>query len=327
MNDAPRPSLPPTPATPPPHESPRPHAERFATGRAPGGARELLALAGLAMLPWVAEHALRPPPSTVVMILGALPAPGQTAAAVVPSAAAAPIAIAPAALPAPAASSTPSPAPAAPVVAVSPQRSVLIRWGTGWYPGTVLRNECQRYVRIQFTGYGPEWEEIASLEDLRDPSQGATTVPEERSAEGPTLDPQDRLTRGMALDALYGSTWYPVHVLSVHGDTVRVHYDGYEARWDEDMSRDRLRRRGVGDAQRSEAAPGGVAVDGQTTLLEGQRVWVRSGSNWHLSRVVSGECNGLVRVHYLGWSNTWDEVVPRDRMLLPGSRVATPPQE
>jgi hypothetical protein len=275
-----------------------------------GSCRHNSTLLGAAILalPFVV-HAVAPPAPTAVVVVVA----GPSSAAPTP-AVASPV-------------QTPTPTPAVPSPAVTPTagtaRDPLVRWGTGWYPIHVQGPVCERYVRFGFVGYGPEWDEVASTDDIRSAAQGPgptrAHAPEAASA---TLDPQVRVRPHMALSAEWHGGWYPVHVREVASDgRVRIRYDGYGGEDDETVTRARLRRRT--DETATTGAPGAIdatqapAATAATPLRAGQSLFVRSGSSWYAARVLALECGSLVRIRYAGWGAEWDETVPRDRVRLP----------
>ena len=62
--------------------------------------------------------------------------------------------------------------------------------------------------------------------------------------------------------------------------------------------------------------PTGQAVKADTKLTVGQDLLVSSGGSWYGSRILKLHENGTVRIHYLGWSDSYDVDVPRSRLQL-----------
>jgi hypothetical protein len=65
---------------------------------------------------------------------------------------------------------------------------------------------------------------------------------------------------------------------------------------------------------RGPVPPTGRTIGPDTPLTAGGQVLVEWRGFWWQASVVSLEADGSVRVHYAGWGDNWDEVVPRSRM-------------
>jgi hypothetical protein len=107
-----------------------------------------------------------------------------------------------------------------------------VLWKGTWYPASVLKakgTECF----IHYDGYGSNWDEWVGPDRIRVTSSGAPT-PTMASAFG----------EGDAVSVLWKGTWYPAHVLKVQGGgRYRIHYDGYDNSWDENVGPSRIRPR------------------------------------------------------------------------------------
>jgi hypothetical protein len=71
--------------------------------------------------------------------------------------------------------------------------------------------------------------------------------------------------------------------------------------------------------------PGGMPVQFNTPLVPGQAIQVHWGASWYQSRVVAPMPDGTVRIHYLGWPDSADENVTRDRVRIGGVIVPAAP--
>ncbi len=73
--------------------------------------------------------------------------------------------------------------------------------------------------------------------------------------------------------------------------------------------------------QRGRASPGsilssGKSVSSKTPLKISDVLQVESGGSWWACKIVGLENDGQVKIHYIGWANSWDEIVPRNRLQL-----------
>ena len=60
----------------------------------------------------------------------------------------------------------------------------------------------------------------------------------------------------------------------------------------------------------------GLPVGESTELTIGQEVQLKWGSTWWAASILGFESDGMVRVHYFGWSSQHDEIVPRSDLQL-----------
>lgn len=123
--------------------------------------------------------------------------------------------------------------------------------------------------------------------------------------------------------------FYPAHVLEVHGPArYRVHFDGYETHWDEDVGVDRIRGRVQGQvtappppekvtrvAGAPAASGSAAAAAGINPFKEGDRVRVTWRGSVYAAIVLQPVGRDRVLVHYEGHENAWDEAVTLERIV------------
>lgn len=120
---------------------------------------------------------------------------------------------------------------------------------------------------------------------------------------------------------------YPAYVVDLRGKAkYRVHYDGYDARWDEDVTRERIKGRikgpavappppdRVARAMGIRPKPSGSASV-PSTYNTGDRIRVRWRGSVYTATIIALEGRGQFRVHYEGYGPEWDEVVTEDRVI------------
>lgn len=120
---------------------------------------------------------------------------------------------------------------------------------------------------------------------------------------------------------------YPAHVLEVHGAArYRVHFDGYDTHWDEDVGLDRIHGRVTGPVAtppppakvtRAAGAPAGSGdvAEGINPFHEGDRVRVTWRGSVYPALVLKPVGRDRVLLHYEGMENAWDEEVALDRIV------------
>lgn len=122
---------------------------------------------------------------------------------------------------------------------------------------------------------------------------------------------------------------YPAYITERVGATrYRVHFDGYDSRWDEDVSLERLLGRVEGPvaapppppkvalaagvaSPKTAGSAGEVAV---SPYKEGDRVRVSWRGSVYSAQVVKVVAKDRFEVHYEGHEAAWDEVVGIDRI-------------
>lgn len=106
-----------------------------------------------------------------------------------------------------------------------------VEWKGNWYPARVLKtDELGERCYIQYQGYGSEWNEW---------------VDENRAAILARVDggAVARYATGDAVMVHWKDKWYPASILEARHGRYRVHYDGYEASWDEWVGLRRIKPR------------------------------------------------------------------------------------
>jgi hypothetical protein len=123
---------------------------------------------------------------------------------------------------------------------------------------------------------------------------------------------------------------YPAYIIERVGTTrYRVHFDGYDSRWDEDVSLDRVLGRVEGTvpapppppkvalaagvaSPKTAGSAGEVAV---SPYKEGDRVRVSWRGSVYSAQVIKVVAKDRFEVHYEGHEAAWDEVVGIDRIV------------
>jgi hypothetical protein len=118
---------------------------------------------------------------------------------------------------------------------------------------------------------------------------------------------------------------YPAYIIEKKGETrYRVHFDGYEARWDEDVTLDRIKGRITGPvaappapdkvARAAGAPKASSSAEPVSPYKVGDRVRVKWRGSLYTATVLAVVAADRFLVHYEGHENAWDEVVPLDRI-------------
>jgi hypothetical protein len=120
--------------------------------------------------------------------------------------------------------------------------------------------------------------------------------------------------------------FYPAYVIDVHSTTrYRVHFDGYDSRWDEDIGVDRIRGRAEGQVPppaapakvtRASGAPTGSSTASLGNPYQvGERVRVTWRGSVYAATVLEVVGKNQLLVHYDGYESAWDEKISLDRVI------------
>lgn len=122
---------------------------------------------------------------------------------------------------------------------------------------------------------------------------------------------------------------YPAYITErISESRYRVHFDGYDARYDEDVSVDRIKgpvegpvvappppARVARAARRAAGKPDVGAALAVNPYKPGDRVRVRWRGSVYSAIVLEVIAKDRVRVHYEGHETAWDETVSLDRIV------------
>ncbi len=127
-------------------------------------------------------------------------------------------------------------------------------------------------------------------------------------------------------------SYYPAYIVQKKSNNrYRVHFDGYETRWDEEVTLDRIRGRIDGGpvapppppkkVQRAretageKPAPAASVPAPVSNYKEGDKIRVRWRGSIYKATVISVIKTDQVLVHYDGLESAWDEVISVDRIV------------
>jgi hypothetical protein len=122
---------------------------------------------------------------------------------------------------------------------------------------------------------------------------------------------------------------YPAYITEQKGDSrFRVHFDGYDSRWDENVDLPRIKGRIEGPVVHppppekvaralGEGPQGSTSAVAVSSYRVGDRVRVRWRGSIYAAIIVTVVSSDQYRVHYEGHESAWDEVVSLDRLVGP----------
>lgn len=162
----------------------------------------------------------------------------------------------------------PTPQAAAPAASTySVGQGVQVEWHGSWYAAHVLTVEPGGTYRIHYDGWAESWDESVPAARMRltgaaAPPPPQATAPAVAPAAGTCADPVGTTPNGggtadpggsqpasaaalppcSAVQVSWNSKWYHGVVLASNPDgTVRIHYPGWAASWDENAALTRIR--------------------------------------------------------------------------------------
>jgi hypothetical protein len=129
---------------------------------------------------------------------------------------------------------------------------VMVEWeGPLPYPAKILAVESPGKYRVHYEGYEPIWDESVPATRIKGKYQGTVKQKPPPPAKVRARMPQ---TPGAAVQSVYKvgdrvkvewkGSFYPASIIGVLGnERYRVHYDGYDLNWDEDVDFARIQRK------------------------------------------------------------------------------------
>jgi hypothetical protein len=129
---------------------------------------------------------------------------------------------------------------------------VWVQWEEGRvYPAYIIEQKSKTRYRVHFEGYDSRWDETLSIDRIRGRVEGPVTHPPppgkvaraagvSPQASGSAVAVSDYKVGDRVRVRWRGSTYSATITAVVAADQYRVHYDGYEAAWDETVHIDRI---------------------------------------------------------------------------------------
>ncbi len=129
--------------------------------------------------------------------------------------------------------------------------TVMVEWdGPIPYPAKILAVESPGRYRVHYEGYEPIWDESVPATRIKGKAHGKQKPPP------PPAKVRARMPQanGVVVQSVYKvadrvkvewkSAFYPATIVGVLGnERYRVHYDGYDTNWDEDVDFARIQRK------------------------------------------------------------------------------------
>jgi hypothetical protein len=129
---------------------------------------------------------------------------------------------------------------------------VLVEWEGADYPAAVQAVEGPGKYRIHFEGYDPIWDESVPIARIKRklPESGSVPSPpppakvRARMASGAGKTQLSTFKIGDRVKVDWKGTFYPATILVVlGGERYRVHYEGYDQNFDENVDISRIQRK------------------------------------------------------------------------------------
>lgn len=120
---------------------------------------------------------------------------------------------------------------------------VDVEWKGSWWHARIVANLPNNRYRVHYIGWHDTWDEAVGSERIRAKSVESRHGSEERFVDD--APPPPRFLAGDRVDVLWRGSWWHGTVLSggATANSYRVHYLGFDARYDESVHASRIRRR------------------------------------------------------------------------------------
>lgn len=191
-------------------------------------------------------------------------------------------------------------APTGAFAAYEPGQTCEVEWHGQWWPASVVKVKGE-FHHIHYTGWEAKWDEWVTVDRMR--AAGIIKAAPAGSTDNSSIKVNDKV------QVEWGKKWWAAEVLKVENGKYFIHYTGWEARWDEWVTSERIRSTAVAfNPAKPVNAP---TKDGAFKV--GDKVKVEWGNQWWAAEVQQVG-DGKYFIHYTGWDNSWDEWVTSERI-------------
>ena len=165
---------------------------------------------------------------------------------------------------------------------------VYAQWGERWWPAVIKRVVAEDVWEVHYEGWSEKWDEVLDVTRVR--------------ARGGALPGAGGSRRGVGLYLLLGLAAIVVGVFIA--TTWALGSMGAPAEDQESVTR------------RGPIRPTGIAMPDGLRLSPGMAVEVEWNESFYRGTVLEDFGNGSLRVHYVGWSDSFDEPVDVERVRI-----------
>ncbi len=176
----------------------------------------------------------------------------------------------------------PAPPPSTPVHTLRVDSPVLVHWGNHWWNARVIRVVSEAAWEITYDGWPSNWDEVVGPDRIS--ALGAEPNHPDHSIHLPRHSVSVK-KRSLAL-ILVGAVVLLLVVIGLTLDT----------------------------KERHQATASAVTPPAPGSLVTGTRVRVLWKGKWYDATVLYPLADGRLRIHYVGWDESWDEEVTLDRV-------------
>ena len=127
---------------------------------------------------------------------------------------------------------------------------VLVDWEGADYPASVIAVEAPGRYRVHYEGYDSIWDESVAATRIKSKITGPVQSPpppakvRARMSLGSKAS-MSTFKMGDRVKVDWKSSYYPAVILmELGGEHYRVHYEGYDSNWDENVDISRIQRKG-----------------------------------------------------------------------------------
>lgn len=103
---------------------------------------------------------------------------------------------------------------------------VMVKWQGKWYPANIIAKKSATVYRIHYLGWNSSFDEDVSIKNIK-----------------PYVATNASWKVGDKVMVKWGSQWWKAVILEVRKDGYKVHYEGYDAKWDEVVASSRIKAR------------------------------------------------------------------------------------
>ncbi len=178
---------------------------------------------------------------------------------------------------------------------------VLVEWQQKWYPAEIVAKGKYKW-KIHYDGYSNSWDEWVDEQRIK------PQVKTQNSQQSSSL--QKNFLLEEIVEVKWHGYWYPAKILRKDKvDQFYIHFIGMSDQWNEWVGFDRIRKKQASQSENKKS----TTSTNEYQYKKGETVKVKWKNAWYRAKIIETK-NEAWKVHFIGYSNKWDQWVTRHRI-------------
>lgn len=180
--------------------------------------------------------------------------------------------------------------------------AVAVKWGDHWWSAHIVESMKDGELwRVHFEGWAPIFDDIVDIDNIRT----LDYVPSDSIVPPPLITPTLAVKRSSLLPAMG-----VVFALVAAVGFAMVWLMGDPLKSDGDARLERMNYGAIAGPISTQPIPS------NRRIFKGQKFHVQWEGEWYLGTATYIDEQGKITIHYNGWGQEYDEIVPRNRLRI-----------